>query len=114
MIAVVGLYGLVAYEVTQRVREIGIRLALGASRATVLGHVLRQILMLVIFGIALGLAGAFGATRALSTMLFRLSEHDVRTFSAVAVVLFVITLVAAFVPSRRAARLDPARAIRWE
>jgi predicted permease len=114
LIAVVGLYGLVAYEVTQRVREIGIRLALGASRATVLGHVLRQILMLVIFGIALGLAGAFGATRALSTMLFRLSEHDVRTFSAVAVVLFVITLVAAFVPSRRAARLDPARAIRWE
>jgi macrolide transport system ATP-binding/permease protein len=114
VLAVIGLYGVMAYDVTRRAREIGIRMALGARRGTVLRQILRQCLIVAAIGVAIGLAGASLATRTLSTFLFDLSERDPATFAGVALLLLVTTVAAGFVPARRAATLDPVRAIRTE
>jgi macrolide transport system ATP-binding/permease protein len=114
ILAVVGIYGVMAYDVTRRAREIGIRMALGAGRGAVLRQILRQCLIVATIGVAIGMTGASIATRTLSTFLFDLSARDPATFAGVALLLLVTTIAAGFVPARRAATLDPVRAIRTE
>jgi putative ABC transport system permease protein len=114
VLAAVGIYGVMAYSVTQRTREIGIRLALGATRADVISLVLGQSLALTAVGIVLGLAGAAGMTRYLSGLLFGLTPLDPTTFIGVALVFGAIATLSAFVPARRATRVDPLVALRYE
>jgi predicted permease len=114
ILSVIGLYGVMAYDVTRRAREIGIRMALGARRGLVLRQILRQCLIVAAIGVAIGLAGAALATRTLATFLFDLSEHDPATFAGVAVLLLLTTAAAGLIPARRAATLDPVQAIKTE
>jgi putative ABC transport system permease protein len=113
-LAAIGIYGVLAYAVEQRAREIGIRMALGAARAHVLALVLRRGLALTALGIALGLAGAAAASRLLQGMLFGVTPLDVRTFAIVAAAFGGVATLASFVPARRATRVDPLIAIRTE
>jgi predicted permease len=112
VLAVVGIYGVIAYTVQQRTREIGIRIALGASRERVVGMVVRRGLALAGAGVALGTAGALGLTRVLQTLLFGVSARDPATFVAVAALLGGVAVVASWLPARRAARVDPLTAMR--
>jgi putative ABC transport system permease protein len=112
VLAVVGIYGVMAYTVQQRTREIGIRIALGASRERVVGMVVRRGLALAAVGIALGSAGAWGLARVLQTLLFGVRPRDPLTFVAVAALLGAVAFVASWLPARRAARVDPLSAIR--
>jgi putative ABC transport system permease protein len=114
VLAAVGVYGLVGYSVTQRTREIGIRVALGAQPRQVLGRMMREGLLLASAGVAIGLAGAALAGRALSRFLFQVETTDVPTFAAVAALLVAVALMASYVPSRRALRVDPVTALRNE
>ena len=107
LLAAVGIYGVMSYSVTQRSREIGIRLALGASRLDVTGLVLRQGLTMVTAGIGLGLAGALLMTRVLRTLLFGVTPTDPFVFAAIVVLLSATACLAIYLPARRAARLDP-------
>jgi putative ABC transport system permease protein len=113
-LASVGVYGLISYTVTERTREIGIRVALGASPRQVLMPVVREGLALALTGIAIGLAGAFAATRALTTFLFGVGASDPLTFTGVAALLLGVALLASYIPSRRALRVDPIVALRAE
>jgi len=113
-LALVGLYGLMAYAVKRRTPEIGIRMALGASRGQVLGMVLRQGLGLVVFGLALGLAGALALTRLMGSYLFEVPATDPLTFAVVPVLLVVVATCACLVPGWRATRIDPMSALRYE
>jgi len=113
-LAAIGLYGVMAYTVTQRTREIGIRMALGAQRLEVMGLVLRQSTALAALGLLLGLAGAAGATRYLEGLLFGLTPLDLPTFVAVAVAFTAVAMIASYVPARRAATVDPLVALRCE
>jgi predicted permease len=110
-LAAVGIYGVVAFLVSQRTREIGIRLALGADRSQVLGMVLRQGLSLAAVGIGLGLIGAFALTRLMQSLLYGVRPHDPITFVVVAAVVLVIALAASFMPARRATRVPPVTAL---
>jgi putative ABC transport system permease protein len=112
VLSAVGVYGLVSYSVTQRMREFGIRMALGAQPSQVLLPVLREGIVLVAIGIALGIAGALAATRVLERFLFGIGATDPLTFAAVAVVLLGVTLLASYLPSRRAARVNPLTVLR--
>jgi ABC-type antimicrobial peptide transport system permease subunit len=103
-----------AFSVAQRIREIGIRMALGAQRADVLGLVLGQSLVLTAVGIVLGIGGALGATRYLDKMLFGLTPFDSTTFIAVSLTFELVATLAAFVPARRATKVDPLVALRCE
>jgi len=114
LLALIGIYGITAYTVTQRTRELGLRIAIGARPAEVVGMLLRENLLLVIGGLVLGMAGAALATRALRTMLFGVSTLDAVTFVGAALVLGGIAMVATYVPARRAARIDPMEALRYE
>jgi putative ABC transport system permease protein len=113
-LAAIGIYGVMAYSVTQRTREIGIRVALGAGRARVLGLVLRQSAGVTSVGIVLGLAGAAALTKYLDQLLFGLTALDPGTFVAVALFFASIAAVAAFVPARRATQVDPLRVLRLD
>jgi predicted permease len=113
-LACVGLYGTIGYTVAQRTNEIGIRMALGADRATILAVVLRETLVVVVAGIAAGIPLAWAATRLLKARLFALSPHDPATVVTAVASILVVTLVAGFVPARRASRVDPLVALRYE
>jgi putative ABC transport system permease protein len=112
LLAVVGIYGVIAYSVAERTQEMGIRLALGAERGDILRLVLRQGLVLALSGIALGLAGSFAVTRLLGSLLYHVSTTDPLTFAAGSVLFVVVALVASYVPARRATRVDPIIALR--
>lgn len=113
-LAVSGLYGVIYYLVTQRTREIGIRVALGADKSRVVRLVLRRGLVLVAGGVVTGLIGAFLLSRLLSKMLYGVSTHDPLTFAFVPVVLGTIAMLATAIPAWRAARVDPVIALRAE
>jgi putative ABC transport system permease protein len=112
LLAVVGIYGVMAYTVQQRTREIGIRIALGASTNRVVGMVVQRGLALALIGVLLGSAGAYALTRVLRSLLFEVSERDPLTFIGVAALLGGVALLASWIPARRAAQVDPLAAMR--
>jgi putative ABC transport system permease protein len=114
VLSAIGLYGVMSYSVTRRSREIGIRMALGAARGRVLRQVLSQTFAIAAAGTIAGILAALMATKTLSTFLFGLSERDPLTLAGVALALLVISMIAGLLPARRAATLDPVRAIRTE
>ena len=114
VLGLVGVYGIVSYSVTQRTQEIGIRMALGARALDILQLILRHGLVLVLSGVALGVAGAFVLTRFLTTLLFGITPTDRLTFVVVAATFFIIAMVAALIPARRATKVDPLTALRYE
>ncbi len=111
-LAAVGLYGVLSYSVSRRHREMGIRLALGAQKSAVRALVVREGGLLAIAGVAVGLAGALAATRALGTLLFGVTARDPLTFALAAVTLIAIALIASWIPARAATRIDPIQALR--
>lgn len=114
LLAAIGIYGVLSYLVTQRTREIGIRMSLGASRGRVLGEVLREGMQLAVLGLAVGIAGAFAAGRVLARLLSEVKPGDPLIFAATAGLLAMVALIACYLPARRAARLDPMAALRYE
>jgi putative ABC transport system permease protein len=113
-LAMVGVYGVIAYWVSQRTREIGIRMAMGARSADVLRLVLLRGLQIGTIGVGLGVAGALALSRLMSTLLYGVSPADPFTFAMVSMMMALIVLVACFVPARRATRVDPMVALRYE
>jgi ABC-type antimicrobial peptide transport system permease subunit len=113
-LAMIGIYGVMAYLVNQGTREIGIRMALGATQGDILGLVIRQGMILSFSGVALGLSGAFVITRFIRSLLFGIGATDAVTFILVPTLLVLAALLASFIPARRAAKVDPMIAMRYE
>ena len=114
VLAGIGIYGVMSYSVAQRTREIGVRIALGAQSRDVLKMVLSQALVLTALGLVIGLVGAFALTRFLVTLLFEVKPTDVTTFAIVSTVLGAIAMMACLIPARRATKVDPLKALRYE
>jgi putative ABC transport system permease protein len=114
VLASVGVYGVISYSVTSRTHEVGIRRALGANKSDILRLVVGQAMALAMTGVAIGIAGAFALTRLMSSLLFQVSATDAITFLTVALLIAVVALVASFIPARRAAKVDPVIALRYE
>jgi putative ABC transport system permease protein len=114
ILAVVGVYGVMSHLVTQGVHDIGLRMALGAQRRSIVVMVLRQGMELTVAGVVLGTLGAMALTRVMASLLFGISTTDVATFSTVPMMLGAIALLASYVPARRATRVDPVVALRDE
>jgi predicted permease len=114
VLACLGLYGTLSYSVVRRTREIGVRMALGARRQTVLSLVIRQGLKLVLIGLGIGLGAALAATRLVSSLLYGVTATDPMTFIGVSLVLIAVSLIACGLPARRAAGIDPMTALRCE
>jgi ABC-type antimicrobial peptide transport system permease subunit len=114
LLAGVGLYGVLAYSVAQRTREIGVRMALGASALRVRLMMLRQVGVMVAIGGTIGVAAAYGLGRLAQSLLYRLEGHDPFVFSGAVVLLALIALSAGFVPALKASRIDPIQALRYD
>jgi putative ABC transport system permease protein len=114
VLAAVGIYGVMAYAVTQRTREIGIRMALGATSSSVMTLVVKQALILVFIGLILGIAGAFALTRYIADELYGVKPTDPATFIAVSAGLVAVAILASLIPTRRAVSVDPTVALRHE
>jgi putative ABC transport system permease protein len=114
LLAAVGIYGVISYTVAQRTREIGIRMVLGAGQADVLKVVVTQAMLPVVAGLVIGLAASFVLTRLMAGMLYGVNAGDPVTFIGVALVLAAVALIATLVPARRAARVAPVVALRYE
>ena len=114
ILAGIGLYGVLAFTVSQRTREIGIHLALGAQRLDVLAMVIRQGMLLVLIGAGLGVVGAYALTRLIQSLLFGVTATDPLTFVLVPLALGVVGFIACYIPARRATKVDPLVALRYE
>jgi ABC-type antimicrobial peptide transport system permease subunit len=114
LLAALGLYGVMAFMVARRTREIGIRMALGAGQGSVVWMVLRETLTLAGIGVALGLAGAYAVTRLIQTQLFGVKPTDLLTMAAASLGIAAVTALAGYIPARRATGIDPMSALRWE
>src|ERR1700722_145283 len=114
LLAAVGVYGVMSYLVTQSTRDIGVRIALGAQQSDILRLVLKQGMLLTLVGIIAGLAGAAALSRVMGSLLFGVDSTDLVTFTSVAVLLVIIAFAACYIPARRAMRVDPLVALRYE
>jgi putative ABC transport system permease protein len=114
VLAVIGIYGVISFSVARRTREIGVRMALGASGGTVVRMIVRQALLLVLSGVAIGIAAALALTRFISSLLFGVSATDPAVLAGVTVLLIAIASLACYIPARRASAVDPIVALRYE
>jgi putative ABC transport system permease protein len=113
-LAAIGIYGVMAYLVIQGTREIGIRMALGATQRTVLRLVVKQGMMLALGGVVVGLIASFAFSRLVSSLLYGVTSSDPLTFASITVLLLIVALIASYIPARRAARIDPMISLRGE